>query len=68
MKRKQKIMTLAAAGLLTGLAIYGICQLQNRQNHITLEFGMFTGSNWDVAQAKSCPTDFSDCRVAFTTK
>ena len=51
MKRKQKIMTLAAAGLLTGLAIYGLCQLQNRQNHITLEFGMFTGSNWDVAQA-----------------
>ena len=51
MKRKQKIMTLVAAGLLTGMAIYGICQLQNRQNHITLEFGMFTGSNWDVAQA-----------------
>ena len=44
-------MTLVAAGLLTGMAIYGICQLQNRQNHITLEFGMFTGSNWDVAQA-----------------
>ena len=45
-------MAVVAGALLTGLAIYGIGHMQY-QREITLEFGMFTGSNWDVAQANS---------------
>ena len=52
MKRKQYIMAAAAGMLLTGLLVFGICKVHHRQK-ITLEFGMFTGSNWDVAQANS---------------
>ncbi len=52
MKQYQKQMAVVAGALLTGLAIYGIGHMQY-QREITLEFGMFTGSNWDVAQANS---------------
>lgn len=53
MERRQKtIVAVAGALLAVGLSVYGISQIQNRQN-VTLEFGMFTGSNWDVAQANS---------------
>lgn len=52
MKRYQKQMAASAGALLVGLAIYGIGHMQY-QKEITLEFGMFTGSNWDVAQANS---------------
>ena len=50
MKRKQYIMAAVSGVLLVGLAVFGICKIHYRQK-ITLEFGMFTGSNWDVAQA-----------------
>lgn len=46
------MMAAAAGALLIGLSVYGISQNHYRQN-TTLEFGMFTGSNWDVAQANS---------------
>ena len=52
MKRKQSIMMAVAGILVAGLSAYGICHVHLRKN-ITLEFGMFTGSNWDVAQANS---------------
>ena len=52
MKRKQSIMMAVAGILVVGLSAYGICHVHLRKN-ITLEFGMFTGSNWDVAQANS---------------
>ena len=52
MKRKQYIMAAVSGVLLVGLAVFGICKIHYRQK-ITLEFGMFTGSNWDVAQANS---------------
>lgn len=52
MKRKQSIMMAVAGILVVGLSVYGICHVHLRKN-ITLEFGMFTGSNWDVAQANS---------------
>lgn len=52
MKRKQSIMAAVAGILVVGLSVFGICQIHYRKN-ITLEFGMFTGSNWDVAQANS---------------
>ena len=52
MKRKQSIMVAVAGILVVGLSAYGICHVHLRKN-ITLEFGMFTGSNWDVAQANS---------------
>lgn len=52
MKRKQSIMMAVAGILVAGLSAYGICHVYLRKN-ITLEFGMFTGSNWDVAQANS---------------
>lgn len=52
MKRRQSMMAAAAGTLLIGLSVYGISQNHYRQN-ATLEFGMFTGSNWDVAQANS---------------
>ena len=52
MKRKQTIMMAVAGILVAGLSAYGICHVHLRKN-ITLEFGMFTGSNWDVAQANS---------------
>ena len=52
MKRKQSIMMAVAGILVVGLSAYGICHVHVRKN-ITLEFGMFTGSNWDVAQANS---------------
>lgn len=52
MKRKQSIMMAGAGILVAGLSAYGICHVHLRKN-ITLEFGMFTGSNWDVAQANS---------------
>ena len=52
MKRKQYTMAAVSGVLLVGLAVFGICKIHYRQK-ITLEFGMFTGSNWDVAQANS---------------
>ena len=52
MKRKQSIMMAVAGIMVVGLSAYGICHVHLRKN-ITLEFGMFTGSNWDVAQANS---------------
>ena len=52
MKRKQSIMMAVAGILVVGLSVYGICHVHLRKN-ITLELGMFTGSNWDVAQANS---------------
>lgn len=52
MKRKQSIMMAVAGILVVGLSVYGICHVHLRKN-IILEFGMFTGSNWDVAQANS---------------
>ena len=52
MKRKQYIMAAVSGVLLVGLVVFGICKIHYRQK-ITLEFGMFTGSNWDVAQANS---------------
>ena len=52
MKRKQSIMMAVAGILVVGLSVYGICHVHLRKN-ITLEFGMFTGRNWDVAQANS---------------
>ena len=52
MKRKQNIMIAAVLILLVGMGIYGICHIRQQKNTI-LEFGMFTGSNWDVAQANS---------------
>ncbi len=52
MRHKWKIVMAAAGVLLTGLAVHEICQMRKQQN-IVLEFGMFTGSNWDVAQANS---------------
>ena len=52
MKRKQSIMMAVAGILVVGLSAYGICHVHLRKN-ITLEFGMFTGRNWDVAQANS---------------
>lgn len=51
MKRRER-MVAAAGMLLAGLSIFGICQIHYRKK-TTLEFGMFTGSNWDVAQANS---------------
>ena len=52
MKQRQKVTAVIVGIILVGLSIYGICQIHHRQE-ITLEFGMFTGSNWDVAQADS---------------
>lgn len=52
MKQRQKVTAVIVGIILVGLSIYGICQIRHRQE-ITLEFGMFTGSNWDVAQANS---------------
>ena len=50
MKQRQKVTAVIVGIILVSLSIYGICQIHHRQK-ITLEFGMFTGSNWDVAQA-----------------
>lgn len=49
-KIHKKILTAAvlAAVLFTVCAVF-----LNRKKEITLEFGMFTGSNWDVANANS---------------
>ena len=52
MKQRQKVTAVIVGIILVSLSIYGICQIHHRQK-ITLEFGMFTGSNWDVAQANS---------------
>ena len=47
---KKWVSILAAAALLVALACY-IISANNRP--VVLEFGMFTGSNWDVASANS---------------
>ena len=48
-KRTALAATAAAAFLGVGLAVY----TGNMRREIVLEFGMFTGSNWDVANANS---------------
>ena len=51
MKSKKWIMA-AAAGILAAILLYELWCISDRKE-VTLEFGMFTGSNWDVAQANS---------------
>ncbi|MEY8354977.1 extracellular solute-binding protein [Lachnospiraceae bacterium 54-53] len=48
---KRRILSGAAAAVFVLLAAAGIYRHQNRVT--VLEFGMFTGSNWDVASANS---------------
>ena len=43
----------AAAAALCALALVWVGIRYERRKEIVLEFGMFTGSNWDVANANS---------------
>ncbi len=49
MKKKKRIIALLALLIIAGMA--AVIAAEGRKKEIVLEFGMFTGSNWDVASA-----------------
>lgn len=49
MKKKKRIIALLALLIIAGTA--AVIAAEGRKKEIVLEFGMFTGSNWDVASA-----------------
>ena len=51
MKKKKRIVALLALLIVTGTA--AVIAAETKKKEIVLEFGMFTGSNWDVASANS---------------